>query len=126
MKKVIIIVAILIAVVIAGAVVVSILIQPDEIRLSGTYSNETKDLDPPTGSTLVFDEEKVVATYKSAGIIAYTVTGTYTIEEGILTMTFNDPNVEINLFEGRFTFEKGEGYILIDGIRYYSVNSNAE
>lgn len=122
MKKVIIIVSILVAVVVAGAIIASILLQPDEIRLSGTYSNEVLQ----TGGTMTFDEEKVVATYRSAGIEVYTVTGTYTIDEGMLIMTFNDENVPYNVFEGQFKFAEGDDHILIDGIKYYKVESNAE
>lgn len=122
MKKVIIIVAILVAVVVTGAVIASILLQPDEIRLSGTYSNEVIG----TGRTLTFDEEKVVATYRSAGMEVYTVTGTYTIEEGILTMTFDDDSIPHNVFEGQFRFEMGEDHILVDGIRYYNKESKTE
>lgn len=122
MKKVIIIVSILVAVVVAGAVIASILLQPEEIRLSGTYSDEVLQ----TGGTLTFDDEKVVATYRSAGEEVYTVTGTYVIGEGVLIMTFNDENVPYNVFEGQFTFEMGDGHILIDGIKYYNVDSRAE
>ncbi len=113
MKKVIIIVAILVAVIIAGAVIASILLQPEEIRLSGTYSNEVLQ----TGGTLSFDEEKVVATYRSAGIEVYTLTGEYEIIDGSIIMTFEDDRPD-NVFAGTFTFELGEGYILVDGLRY--------
>ncbi len=123
MKKVIIIVAILLAIVVAGAVIASILLQPEELRLSGTYSNEVIG----TGETLTFDDEKVVATYRSAGMEVYTVTGTYTIEEGILTMTFDDDDSVLNnVFEGKFTFEMEDEHLLIDGIRYYNVESKTE
>lgn len=122
MKKVIIIVAILVAVVVTGAVIASILLQPDEIRLSGTYSNEVIG----TGRTLTFDEEKVVATYRSAGMEVYTVTGTYAIEEGMLTMTFNDDSILHNVFEGSFKFEMEGEHLLIDGIVYYNVESKPE
>ncbi len=114
MKKVIIIVAILVAVVITGAVIASILLQPEEIRLTGTYSNEVLQ----TGGTMTFDEEKVVATYRSAGIEVYTVTGTYEISDGMIVMTFNDESIPINVFEGAFKFELGEDYILVDGLKY--------
>ena len=113
MKKVIIIVAILVAVIIAGAVIASILLQPEEIRLSGTYSNEVLQ----TGGTLSFDEEKVVATYRSAGIEVYTLTGEYEIIDGSIIMTFEDDRPD-NVFAGTFTFELGEDYILVDGLRY--------
>ncbi len=122
MKKVIIIVAILIAVVIAGAVIASILLQPEEVRLTGTYSNEALQ----TGGTLTFDDEKVIATYRSAGIVVYTVTGAYTVEDGILTMMFNDENVPYNVFEGQFEFETGEDHILIDGVKYNKVEPETE
>ncbi len=114
MKKVIITVAILVAVVVAGAIIASILLQPEEIRLTGTYSNEVLQ----TGGTLTFDDEKVVATYRSAGIEVYTVTGTYEIADGMIVMVFNDDSIPINVFEGTFKFELGEDYILIDGLRY--------
>lgn len=121
MKKIIIIVAILVAVVIAGAIIASIMLQPEEIRLSGTYSNEVLE----TGGTLMFDDEKVVATYRSAGYEVYTVTGTYTIAEGMLIMTFNDESVAHNVFEGQFKFEFGDGdFIWIDDIKYYNVDTN--
>ena len=122
MKKIIIIAAILVAIVVAVGVIAMILLQPKEIRLSGTYSDEVLE----TGGTLTFDDEKVVATYRSAGHEVYTVTGTYTISEGILTMTFNDENVPYNVFEGQFTFATEYDYILIDGIKYYKVESKTE
>ena len=116
MKKVIIIVAILVAVVVAGGVIASILLQPDEIRISGAYSAEALG----TGKSLSFDKEGgVIGTYRSAGMEVYSVAGTYEINDGKIVMSFDDESIAINVFEGQFTFELGEDYILIDGLKYY-------
>lgn len=123
MKKVIIIAAILVVAVIAGAIIASILLQPEELSLSGTYSNEVIG----TGRTLTFDGDKVVATYRSAGVEVYTVTGKYTVGDGVLSMTFDDDeNIPHNVFEGEFTFGMGEDHIIIDGIRYQKAEPAAE
>lgn len=118
MKKIIIIAAILVAVVVVGSIVAAILLQPEEIRLSGTYSDEVLG----TGGTLTFYEDKVIATYRSAGKQVYPMLlGDYEITDGTITMTFEDDRPD-NIFAGTFSFELGEGYILFDGVKYYRVD----
>ncbi len=116
MKKVIIIVSILVAVVVAGATIATILLQPEEVKLSGTYSEEALG----TGRTLTFDGEKVVAMYRAAGEEVYTLNGEYEITDGSITLTFENDRPD-NIFAGTFSFEIGDGYIVFDGIKFPKV-----
>ncbi len=117
MKKVIIITAILVAVIVAGSIAASILLQPQKTVLSGTYSEETGG----TGRSLKFNEDgTVVATHRSVYVVSYSLTGTYEIKDGVIVMWFGNERPD-NIFEGTFQFELGEDYILFDGIKYRKV-----
>ncbi len=71
--------------------------------LSGTYYDESGFM------TLVFDGNNV-----TVGVSGMSLNGTYKIENGI----FVAQGGASNLFSGECSFEKGEGYIVIDGDTY--------
>lgn len=117
MKKIIIITAILVVVIVAGSIAASILLQPDKTVISGIYTEEVIG----TGGTLEFKKDgSIIATYKSAGTVVYSLAGTYEIKEDVVVLSFGNQRPD-NVFEGTFKFELAEDHIMFDGIKYRKI-----
>lgn len=98
--------------------------------LSGTYSAETFG----TTMTYTFDGDSVTAQFFMAGIQIAGLEGTYELNEDStqITLTFDPSQTENTALPpgqttpgGTFTFQEGDGYLLIGNIRYDAVDGNA-
>ena len=90
--------------------------------LSGTYSAEILG----TGKTFEFSGNKVSVTYKVIGFTSDPIEGTYKIEDDKITFDFVDESKAENQglkdflagLESSQSFEEGDGYIKIGGVKY--------
>lgn len=114
MKKIIFAAAAVIVVIICVCAAVSFFIVSKSVKLEGKYSN----VDMGTGGILEFDGKNVTATYMSAGDTVYSVSGVYRTDNGNIIMNFNGNTDGINVFEGTHLFDVGDGYIMLDGVKY--------
>lgn len=86
--------------------------------LSGTYKAETLG----TGASYTFDGKNVTVDVLVLGTVATTLKGTYSIEEGKITLTFGDTDSEeAKTYGGTYSFTEGEDYIQIGMIQYNRV-----
>ena len=83
-------------------------------KLSGKYSAEVLE----SGITYSFDGSKVTVTLKALGNIVHSVEGEYEIEEDQITFTFPSDEKDAEDYTGTKTFEEGEDFIKIGGIKY--------
>ena len=115
MKKYIIIAVCAVVVIIAAAILMTFLLKPSPQYIEGNYTNVSKG----TGKMLSFDENKISLIYMSAGEEAGRAMGTYTIEGDTITISFTQDEIGISqAFKGALSFEQGDGYILLDNIKY--------
>jgi hypothetical protein len=90
--------------------------------LSGKYSAVALG----TGSTMEFDGKNVTIVYKVAGFDVATIDATYSIEDDTISFDFGDEEeIENDLAKAFFenleepvSFEEGEDYIKIGGVKY--------
>lgn len=80
--------------------------------ISGTYGT---DEILGSGATYTFKGSKVTITTKILGF-EKSFEGSYKIKDGMITFTFE--NSEADEYSGEFSFEKGDGYIKIGGVKY--------
>ncbi|MBR2354034.1 MAG: hypothetical protein IKA76_06000 [Clostridia bacterium] len=88
--------------------------------LSGTYSASEY------GTKIAFDfSGKNVEMTVSAGGLSYSVEGKYEIEDDKITFSFDEPDEDASYlenmlegFESSLDFEKGDGYIKIEGQKF--------
>ncbi len=117
MKKTVRIVAVVMAV-----LMVTLVLASCGATLSGTYSAEVFG----TGKTFEFKGNKVTVTYKVVGFESDPIEGTYKIEDNKITFDFVDEsdveNKDLKDFLGELkgsqSFEKGDDYIKIGGVKY--------
>lgn len=82
--------------------------------ISGTYSAEAFG----TGVVYEFKGSKVFITLKVVGFSGEAVEGKYEINDDKITFTFESDDSDVNKYNGEFSFEKGEDYIKIGGVKY--------
>ena len=98
------------ALVMAVVVVTGVLASCSSI--SGTYgTGEVLG----SGATYEFKGSKVIITTKIFGF-EKSFEGKYKIKGDTITFTFGDS--EVDEYAGEFSFEKGDGYIKIGGVKY--------
>ena len=72
-------------------------------KLSGKYSMEEFG----TGVTMTFDGNKVTTAAKAVGMELYSVSGTYEIKDGKITIAYEGENAEdAKEYSGTFDFEE--------------------
>ena len=64
-----------------------------------------------------FKGSKVTLDITVLGTVS-SVEGTYKIDGDKITLTYDSDNEEADKYEGSFSFEKGEDYIKIGGVKY--------
>ena len=80
-----------------------------------------------TGIELEFKGNKVTAVFKFVTLKSDPVKGTYKIDGDKITFDFtndeydSDVNKMLEKFQGELSFEKGDDYIKIGGVKYKSV-----
>ena len=82
--------------------------------ISGTYSAEVAG----TGAVFEFKGSKVSITLKVLGFSGDAVEGKYEINDDKITFTFESDDSDVKKYNGEFSFEKGDGYIKIGGVKY--------
>lgn len=87
----------------------------NKVTLDGTYSN----VQIGTGTTVTFNGDGITLKYTSAGQEVYTVSGTYEVLGDTIVIEFTGEDYEkAYIFAGTKSFELGDGYIIIDRIKY--------
>lgn len=100
------------AVAMALLMVALVLASCGEVKLSGTYKcDDTKVSDV----TLTFDKDGNVTAKGTLLLISVEVTGTYSIKDDKITMTFGEDKFSLG---GEQTFEKDGNTIKIGGVSY--------
>ncbi len=87
--------------------------------ISGTYSN----LDSGTGVTFEFSSDmNVKITRQSTYRTDLEASGTYSIADGKITITYNERTTgsseTAEKYSGELTYESGDGFIKINGVEY--------
>ena len=114
MKKIILISCILMAVVIIAAIAAVVLITPEDVMLLGSYS----DIEIGTGTIFEFSDDRVSVTYMSMNVKVGEATGTYRIENDLITMEFEESSNVADMYSGEHTVEIRDDCIVIDEVVY--------
>lgn len=104
MKKMIRVMALVMALVIVGGLLVAC-----GKTLSGTYSAEVIG----SGVSYEFKGNKVTVTVKTLGAELGSAEGTYKIADDKITFEFDSEDDDVKKYSGTFDFEEGEDYIKI-------------
>ena len=92
---------------------------------SGKYESEGYQSVIKTGGVYEFSGSKVTYTLYAGGVESYSTEGTYKVAEnaaGELEIAFTYETEEDDAKSGTFSYEKGEDFIKISGIKYIKVD----
>ena len=97
--------------------------------LKGEYAATVELLGVETGKKMEFDGKNVTVKYVLANVEVATVDGTYSIKDDKITFDFVDEtdveNKDAKAFlaelKGEVSFEKGDDYIKVGGVKYEKV-----
>ena len=111
------------ALVLSAVMLCALLASCSFVLLSGTYTNINGEITEGTGTVYEFKLKEVTVTTYVAGNVVTQYSGEFSVKDDTLTITsaemfFGSSKNDEGKYTRTFDFEKGDGFVKIDGTSY--------